>query len=116
MAGEFSTAYESGLTVYSLVFVSTDGTAWNGAAFVDPAGVAWAGCATAMTDDGAGTYSGTIPAGVPRGTYLAQAYLQLSDGPADTDPVIGTGLVFAAGSGFAPTPDPTRSTPTEAIL
>ncbi len=112
MAGEFSVEYESGLTVYSLVFNQSVGTAWNGTAFVDPAGVAWPGCATAMTDDGDGTYSGTLPAGVPRGTFLSQAYLQLSDGPADTDPVIGTGLVFAAGSQAAPTPDPTRSSPT----
>jgi hypothetical protein len=102
VSGEFTTAYESGLTVYSLTFNPVDGSAWNGTAFVDPSGIAWPGCAVAMTDDGLGTYSGVIPAEVPPGNYLTQAYLQIGVTPADSDPLVGTGSVYWPGSGDLP--------------
>jgi hypothetical protein len=112
MQPDFSVHYQSGLAVYSLAFLPTVGTAWNGSAFVASSGAAWPTCATPMADDGAGTYSGNIPAGVPAGTLLVQSYLKLGANPVDTDPVIGTGLVFATGTRSAPTPDPMRSSPT----
>jgi hypothetical protein len=111
MAADYSTAYQSGLAVYSLVFLPTVGTAWNGSAFVAPVGAAWPTCATTMTDDGAGTYSGNIPTGVPAGTLLVQSYLRAGATPVATDQVIGTGLVFATGTRPTVTPDPGRSAP-----
>lgn len=101
MAGEFSVAYESGLTLYALIFDPAS-AAWNGTAFVDPAGGAWPTCALPMTDDGEGGYSAAIPDEVPAGNYLVQAYLQLGPTPVDTDPLVGTGAVYWPGAGVAP--------------
>jgi hypothetical protein len=99
---DFTTPYQSGLTVYDLVFNSVDRTAWDGSAFVDPAGATWPTCADPMDDDGAGTYSGSMPAGLPTGTYLVQAYLQLGAAPADSDPLVGFSFLSWAGTGSSP--------------
>lgn len=93
---DFSVSYASGFTLYALVFDPVD-RAWNGTAFVDPTGQRPA-CAVAMTDNGLGTYTGTVPASVPSGTYAVRSYLQLGATPADDDPITGAASVVQAGN------------------
>jgi hypothetical protein len=102
---DYSVSYESEHTLYALILNPVDGTAWNGAAFVDPAGAAWPTCADAMVDDGAGTYSGTFPASLPPGTYLIQSYLQVGAAPLETDPLTGTNADVSWPGSITPSPD-----------
>jgi hypothetical protein len=88
---DYTVSYQSGLTIYSLVF-DPSGNAWNGSAFVDRS-ANWALCSMPMTDDGAGTYSGSMPASLASGTYLVQSYLQITATPLETDNIVGTGNV-----------------------
>lgn len=102
---DYTVSYESGHKLYALAINPVDDTAWNGAAFVDPSGAAWPNCAEAMADDGAGTYSGSLPASLPPGTYLVQSYLQVGAAPAESDPLTGTNSDVSWPGSVAPAPD-----------
>ncbi len=97
---DFSVPYDSGFTVYGLVF--DGGLAWNGTGFVDPTGQR-SSCAIEQDyDSDTGTYDGFLPTGMPVGTYLVQSYLQLGGSEADSDPIIGFGEIDWPGAPLAP--------------
>jgi hypothetical protein len=102
---DYSVDYESGHTLYALAINPVDEMAWNGSAFVDPSGTNWPACSVLMTDDGAGTYSGSLPASLPPGTYLVQSYLQVGGTPAESDPLTGTNADVSWPGSTTPAPD-----------
>lgn len=87
----FFTSGESGLTSYSLIRKSSDGTIWNGSAFVSFNVANWATYVVAMTEQtSSGWYAGTFPAGITDDDfYHITTHYKVGGSPAAGDTVIG---------------------------
>ena len=99
MAAEVSIAY--GLTGKTLYFdIRTKvGTIWNGSAFEAYNASNIADYDIAMTEQGAcGVYVGTFDSSVSAGMYDVVVRDRAGGSPAETDPVIGSGMVNWTGS------------------
>jgi len=102
MANEIRTTYDSGETLYALIF-NAAGQVW------DAAGANWENYAAAQQDNydialseiatSSGQYRGTFPAAIDPGVYSVALFLQVGGSPASTDERIGdTGIMHWDGS------------------
>ena len=102
MANEIRATYDSGKTLYSLIF-DTAGQVW------DTLGSNWENYAAAQqgnydiglseTPTASGQYRGTFPAAISAGAYSVVLFLQAGGSPAASDQRIGgTGIMYWDGS------------------
>lgn len=90
----FFTFGQAGLTAYSHIRKISDGTVWNGSAFVTYNQADWSSYAVSLTEQtNSGYYQGTFPTGInDNDSYFIATYGQVGGSPAVGDTGIGQDL------------------------
>lgn len=108
--------WTTGATLYASLYNGL-GMLWGGAVFGYQDDTSYPATAIPLAESPAGTYTGSVPSGVPFGTYGVVVRLQRGDTPASTDAILTRmGVVTTAPAGRRRRIDPRGLIHTVAIL
>jgi hypothetical protein len=105
LANELDISYPYSATLYALVRKVSDGTVWNGSAFVTFVNGDIASYGVALTSQGGDYYAANMPSAITAGTYRVQYYEQAGGTPATTDEQLDSETFYWDGTAVSGTPE-----------
>jgi hypothetical protein len=105
LANELDISYPYTATLYAVIRKVSDGTVWNGTAFVTFVNGDIASYDVALTSQGGDYYAANMPAAITAGTYRIQYYDQAGGTPAITDEQLDSETFYWDGTAVSGTPE-----------